>query len=87
MTPFFANYGFHPCIGFEPVVPDNTPGARDAEKFASRMREIHEFLRSEICIAQARQEEYTNGKRQPARKFYVGQEVWLDARNIKTLRP
>jgi hypothetical protein len=87
MTPFFANYGFHPRMGFEPVVPDKTPGARDADQFASRMQEIHEFLRSEICIAQARQEEYANRKRKPARKYYVDQEVWLDARNIKTLRP
>ena len=51
MTPFFANYGFHPCMGFELVVPDKTPGARDADQFALRMQEIHEFLRSEICVA------------------------------------
>lgn len=46
------------------------------------MQEIHEFLKSEICVAQARQEEYANRKRKPARKYYVGQEVWLAARNI-----
>jgi len=79
--------GSTPEWGSNPWVPDKTPGARDAERFASRMKEIHEFLRSEICIAQARQEEYANRKRKPARKFYVDQEVWLDARNIKTLRP
>jgi hypothetical protein len=51
------------------------------------MKLITEFVRSEILSAQARQEEYANRKRQPARRFQVGQLVWLDARNIRTLRP
>jgi hypothetical protein len=32
------------------MVPDKTLGARDTEKFASRIKEIYEFLRSEIYI-------------------------------------
>jgi hypothetical protein len=51
------------------------------------MELITEFVRSEILSAQARQEEYANHRRQPARQFRVGQLVWLDARNIRTLRP
>jgi hypothetical protein len=37
ITPFFANYGFHPRLGFEPVLPTKNPAAQDAEKFAARM--------------------------------------------------
>ena len=33
-TPFFANYRFHPRIGFEPLDPDYTPAALDAERVA-----------------------------------------------------
>ena len=51
------------------------------------MKTIHEYLQSEICLAQAHQEEYANRKRKPARRYQPGQEVWLDARNIKTARP
>jgi hypothetical protein len=51
------------------------------------MKTIHEYLQSEIYIAQARHEEYANRKRKPARRYRLGQEVWLDARNIKTARP
>jgi hypothetical protein len=40
-----------------------------------------------IRDTQSRHEEYANRSRQPARRFQVGQYVWLDARNIKTLRP
>ena len=50
-TPFFANYGFHPCLGFEPVEPSSRPAARDAEDLALKMKTIHKYLRSEICIA------------------------------------
>lgn len=87
VTPFFANYGFNPRLGFEPVQPADRPAARDAEKFAARMQEINDYLRSEMLTARAQYEEQANRKRRPARRYQVGQEVWLDARNIKTLRP
>ncbi|KAI1667085.1 hypothetical protein L13192_09329 [Pyrenophora tritici-repentis] len=32
------------------------------------------------------QQEYTNQKRLPALAYEVGDEVWLDARNIRTQR-
>jgi hypothetical protein len=38
-------------MGFEPIVPDKILESRDTEKFAIRMKEIYEFLRSEIYIA------------------------------------
>jgi hypothetical protein len=86
-TPFFANYGYHPRLGFEPVTPSQKPAAQDAEALAQKMEAIHEYLRSEICIAQARHEKYANRKRNPARRYFENDLVWLDARNIKTLRP
>ena len=51
------------------------------------MRKIHDFCRTEIIAAQARWEEQVNQKRKPARRYQPGQKVWLNARNIKTLRP
>ncbi|KAI1676228.1 reverse transcriptase [Pyrenophora tritici-repentis] len=86
-TPFFANYGFHPRLGFEPVLPGNRPAARDAEEFAQKMNSIHEYLRAEICLAQAQHEKYANRKRRPSRRFFENDMVWLDARNLKTARP
>ena len=87
VSPFFANYGFHPRMGFEPVPPASLPATLDAERFARRMQMITEFVRTEIVSAQARYEDQANRRRQPARRYHVGQYVWLDARNIKTLRP
>lgn len=87
VSPFLANYGFHPTIGFEPSQPTTQPAEKDAENFANHMEKITDFIRAEILTAQARYEQQTNKKRQPARRFTVDQLVWLDARNIRTLRP
>jgi hypothetical protein len=87
MTPFHANYGFHPRMGFEPILPADKPAARDAENFSQHMQSIMDHVHSEIKYAQARHEEQANRKRMPARRFKVGQSVWLDSRHIKTLRP
>ncbi|KAJ0128937.1 hypothetical protein HZ326_27960, partial [Fusarium oxysporum f. sp. albedinis] len=88
MSPFFANYGFNPRMGFEPTITvKGTPATRDAEKFAQKMNEILEYLRSESIAAQARYETQANRHRRPARQYREGDHVWLDARNIKTLRP
>jgi hypothetical protein len=51
------------------------------------MRKIMDFCRTEIIAAQARWEDYTNQSRKPARRYLPGQKVWLNARNIQTLRP
>ncbi|KAL9564024.1 hypothetical protein ACKAV7_011798 [Fusarium commune] len=88
MSPFFANYGFNPRMGFKPTITvRGTPATRDAEQFAQTMNEILEYLRSESIAAQARYEDQANRHRRPARRYREGDYVWLDARNIKTLRP
>jgi transposase InsO family protein len=86
-SPFYANYGFHPRMGFEPIQPDNKPASRDAEDFSKRMQEIIEYTRAEMKSAQARYEEFANKTRRPARQYREGELVWLDSRNIRTLRP
>lgn len=90
-SPFLLNYGFHPRMGFEPL-DLSTPStlalpARDAEEFVSRMEEVLSTARSELVAAQARYENQANRHRRPARRFRVGQHVWLNARTIRTARP
>jgi hypothetical protein len=87
VSPFFALYGFEPRFGFEPVRPDTRPATRDAALFAEQMQKIHDFCRTEILAAQARWEDQANKKRKPARRYQPGERVWLNARNIQTLRP
>lgn len=87
MSPFFANYGFHPRMGFEPVEPPTKIPAQDAEALVEKMKAIFSYNSAAMSAAQARQEEFANRSRQPARNFQVGQLVWLNAKNIRTLRP
>ena len=92
VTPFLANYGQHPRMGFEAPTglyrpPPQRIQAAEANKFADRMAELQAFLRDEMTWAQATQQEYANRKREPAPAYRVGDEVWLDASNITTLRP
>jgi len=86
-SPFFALYGFEPRMGFEPVQADSEPATRDANSFAKSMQQIQEYCRLEMTAAQARYDKSANRSRQPARRYNVGDLVWLDARNIQTLRP
>jgi hypothetical protein len=51
-----------------------------------KMRDITEFICEEMTWAQALQQEYANRKRLPAPTYEIGDEVWLDARNIRTQR-
>jgi hypothetical protein len=87
MTPFFANYGYHPRLGIEPCEVPNTPAARQADSFADHMAMILEFLREQTLLAQARYEDTANRTRSTAPRFDKGQLVWLNAKNLKTLRP
>lgn len=86
-SPFFTNYGFHPRMGFEPVATEQKPATRDANEFALTMKAIVSHLRSEMTAAQARQKEYANRSRHPAPCYRVGDLVWLNTKNIRTLRP
>ena len=88
VSPFLANYGFHPRLGFEPIQRES-PNAQvlSADEFANKMKDISEHLGNEMRLAQARYEDSANANRLPAPMFQVGDEVWLDARHIKTKRP
>ena len=86
-SPFLSNYGFHPRVGFEPFTPSQAPAPRDAEDFADKMHLIFDFVQAEVRSAQASHEASANRHRQPARRYEPGQLVWLDSRNIRTLRP
>lgn len=64
---FFANYGFHPVMGFEPVRSRKTAAVQDAEAFTNHMQKINNFTHSEMLSAQVRYAETANCQRVPAR--------------------
>ena len=59
----------------------------NANSIADRFQKILDFAKSNIALAQETQEYYTNQSRAEAPRYKVGDEVWLDTRNITTERP
>jgi hypothetical protein len=97
MTPFFANHGRHPRMGFwdaELARKGNeglpTPQKRlmdEADTFAKQMNEVLTQLQDNVAIAQAKQQYHADQHRAPAPDHPIGSTVWLDARSIRTQRP
>lgn len=89
-SPFFANYGYNPRIGFEPrrtMAMSSLPAEIRAEEYANHMEDLLDVLRSEMYAAQVKYEDDANRTRLPAPVLKVGDLVWLDARHIRTKRP
>ncbi|KAI0991941.1 hypothetical protein K3495_g16246, partial [Podosphaera aphanis] len=94
VTPFFANKGFHPRMSFgspRSALRTSPKNIREqitsGNDFASKMAEILEVLRSNLRYAKEKQEISSAANRSPAPAYRVGDEVFLDARNINTSRP
>jgi hypothetical protein len=92
VSPFFANSGQHPRMGFEPPTTTARPAyqraqALAANNFVQKMSDLQDFLREEMSWAQAIYENNANQTRSPAPAYQVGDLVMVDARNIKTARP
>ena len=51
------------------------------------MKDHLAYLKNEIAAAQAKYKDNANRNREPAPIIKVGDEVWLNARNIQTKRP
>ncbi|KAH0613403.1 uncharacterized protein H6S33_005289 [Morchella sextelata] len=85
-TPFFANYGFHPRFTVTIKSLDRTPPSLNAKDFASKMKELHEYLSFNIRTVQDQQELAVNTKRTPARRYDIGDMVFVSAKNIRTTR-
>ena len=90
MTPFYANYGYHPLEPSCPLVPTGNPSAQ------SRLNElvkIRETLHQNIAKAQEDYAKHYNRKVKSHLNladeplFKVGDKVWLNARDIATSRP
>ncbi|SLM33367.1 hypothetical protein LPUS_01849 [Lasallia pustulata] len=93
-SPFLANSGQNPRLGFEapePLPPTLTAQARikltNIESFTQKMKDLTENLRNEMLIAQAIYEANANQSRRPCPRYFVDNEVWLNAKNLNTAQP
>ena len=85
LTPFFANYGYHPRMSLLPTSPESPTPAADA--YVLRIRENEATLQRELLKARKAMELSANRRRRPAPDLVPGQKVWLLRRHITTRRP
>jgi hypothetical protein len=93
-SPFFANYGFHPKLGTEPTepCPPNLSAIQKRQFYkanvvAERFERIVTQLKALAQQAAQRYEENANMSRADAPRYSIGQDVYVDTRNMKTSRP
>lgn len=94
MSPFFANYAFHPRMSFGLPRPLATGSSqhvrnqhRDGVKFVQKMNDIFDILYENLSTTKDSQEKHANANRQPHPAYRPGDEVYLDAKNISSARP
>jgi hypothetical protein len=87
-TPFFAVQGVDPRMSSarEPTQAQDQRRL-DADQVQAMMQQVNEHLRVEMRRSQAIQEEGAIQGRIPAPNIQIGSKGWLDARNVRTIRP
>jgi len=84
MTPFFANYGFHPAAIDPPTEGPLNPASKI---YAHWMQTVHEDSRQGLEAAQERKRRYTDPGWKNPTAYRIGDLVMLNGRNIKTRHP
>ncbi|KAI1506857.1 hypothetical protein Ptr86124_014202, partial [Pyrenophora tritici-repentis] len=92
-----CHQGYLPRMGSELVTEDSPiTDARsraeqllreDARGTVKRMTDVIRFMQENLRWSQNKMEHYANQHRQPAPDYRVGDKVYIDARNIPTMRP
>lgn len=87
LTPFFANFGYHPRWIQEIQSTSTSTDVPDAIQVAVSLLDLHKFCTDNITIANERYAATFNRKHTPGPSFEVGDQVLLSMENIKTIRP
>jgi Integrase zinc binding domain/Integrase core domain len=94
VSPFFANYGFHPRMGVEPANPCPPQLSRaqreeffKAQEIANRFKAILDQVTALSKQAQDRYEANANKRRSDAPKYQVGDEVMVSTEHMVLGRP
>ena len=85
LSPFFANYGFHPSMSLLPAHPNSQTPAADS--YVLQLQQAQVVLQRELLKARKAMEKSANRRRRQAPTLLPGAKVWLLRRHIQTIRP
>jgi hypothetical protein len=84
-SPFYLEYSCHPHVPMVPEVPTiNNPTADD---FADTLSQAHQVVYDALHGTATSMKRFTDWKWKESPTYAVGQQVWLDAQNLKTECP
>jgi len=84
MSPFYANYGFHPVSSDPAATGPLNPASK---LYAHWMHTVHKVSADQLEAAHERMRCYTDPLRTKPPEYQIGDLVMLNGRNIKTRRP
>jgi transposase InsO family protein len=83
-SPFYLNTGQHPFKGTNYPRSGRTPAATE---FVDRLRRIQEDAQAALRSSKTVMAKYYDAGKRPVINFTAGDQVYLDAKNLKTDRP
>jgi transposase InsO family protein len=91
VSSFFLSHGYHPNIGsvleWDNMARPNPTNRRNpaavAEETVTKLKNCVELAQATMASAQQRMEDIQNRKRDPAPAYHIGDQVWLNLKNIK----
>ena len=91
ISPFFLSHGYDatPITTAEQVTTQGSVlnPRQKGEVIFQKLRDAQEFAQAAMAVAQQTQEHYANRRREIPWTFKVGDKVWLNLKNISTMRP
>src|SRR6516164_10717971 len=84
VTPFYANYGFHPRMGFE---PRREGRVEEVNEFTKRMTKIHEEAQAAMTRAQDAMKQHADRNRGETSIYRIGDKVMISSHNYNINRP
>jgi hypothetical protein len=79
-TPFYLNYGDHPRLPIDNIIPDSN--VEEVQSTLDKLRTTLESAKNHLLRSQQQQSKSANRKRRDF-VFCVGEKVWLSTKNIK----